>query len=49
MTRRFAYLALALALAAGACKDKMDDRKESADENAGQQAAPADTAKAPGT
>lgn len=49
MTRRFAFLVLALAMAAGACNDKKDDRKESADENAGQQAAPADTAKAPGT
>ncbi|HEX8317770.1 hypothetical protein [Longimicrobium sp.] len=48
MTPRFARLLLALSLACAACDDNMDDRKDGAEENT-QQAAPADTAKAPGT
>jgi uncharacterized lipoprotein len=50
MNKRFAYLLLALALGVAplaACNDDMDDRKESSDENAAEQAAPADTAKPP--
>jgi len=52
MTRRLAYAVLALALVAAplaACDDNMDDRRDGAEENAGQNQAPADTAKAPGT
>ena len=50
MTKRFAFCMLALALVVaplGACDDDIDDRKEGAEENAGPQAPPADTAKAP--
>jgi hypothetical protein len=52
MTRRLAYALLALALVVAplaACDDDMDDRRDGAEENAGQQQAPADTAKAPGS
>ncbi|HEX8208962.1 MAG TPA: hypothetical protein VF584_02150 [Longimicrobium sp.] len=52
MTRRLAYAVLALALVVAplaACDDGMDDRRDGAEENAGQQQAPADTAKAPGS
>ncbi|HEX8455195.1 MAG TPA: hypothetical protein VF710_17865 [Longimicrobium sp.] len=50
MTRRLAYAVLALALVVAplaACDDDMDDRRDGAEENAGQNQAPADTAKAP--
>ena len=50
MTRRLAYALLALALIVApltACDDDMDDRRDGAEENAGQNQAPADTAKAP--
>ena len=50
MTRRLAYALLALALVVAplaACDDDMDDRRDGAEENAGQKQAPADTAKAP--
>lgn len=50
MTRRLAYALLALALVVAplaACDDDMDDRRDGAEENAGQNQAPADTAKAP--
>jgi hypothetical protein len=52
MTRRLAYALLALALVVAplaACDDDMDDRRDGAEENAGQNQAPADTAKAPGS
>ena len=51
MTKRFAYLLLALALVvapAAACNDDMDDRRDGAEEGAGTPAAPADTARPPG-
>jgi hypothetical protein len=50
MTRRLAYALLALALVVAplaACDDDMDDRRDGAEENAGENQAPADTAKAP--
>jgi hypothetical protein len=52
MTRRIAHAVLALALMVAplaACNDDMDDRRDGAEENAGEQQAPADTAKAPGS
>ena len=52
MTRRLAFFLLALALFCAplaACDDNMDDRRDGAEENAGQNKAPADTAKAPGS
>lgn len=48
MTRRFVFAVLALALVVaplGACNDKMDDRRDGAEENVN--TAPADTAKSP--